>query len=127
MAGKRWGYLQSGQSDYNADNDYNFICQRCGFKCKKKKDIRREWTGLWVCTENINGCWEPRNAQDFVRGVPDKQTVLPAQPDPNNSIITYWPYPCVGDIMTAGLSVAGTGFVKSGTTVISGYPEPLPG
>lgn len=118
MAGKTWAYVQSGRSDYDSNHDYNFICQRCGMKCKKNKDIKREWTGLWVCNENVNNCWEPRNAQDFVRGVPDHQAVLPAQRDPNNSIITYWPYPAIAGIMIAGLSIAGTGYVKSGTDVV---------
>lgn len=110
----RWKYYQSGRSDYtNYSNDYNFICQRCGFKCKKNIDIKREWTGLWVCNENVNNCWEPRQPQDFVRGVPDNQSVTPAQPDPNNSDIEYWQYPCIAGVAIAGLSVCGTGYIKS--------------
>lgn len=46
------------------------ICQRCGFK-RHANELRREWTGLRVCAQ----CWEPRNAQEFVRGVRDRQQV----------------------------------------------------
>lgn len=46
------------------------ICQRCGFK-RHVSELRMEWTGLRVCKE----CWEARNVQEFVRGVPDKQQV----------------------------------------------------
>lgn len=46
------------------------ICQRCGFK-RHANELRKEWTGLRVCAE----CYEPRNRQEFVKGVRDKQQV----------------------------------------------------
>lgn len=46
--------------------DYNFICDRTGFK-GKKSEMRKEWTGLWVRKEK----WEPRHPQDLLRGRKD--------------------------------------------------------
>ena len=52
-------------------NDWWMICDRCGSEYRYS-EMRQEWTGLQVCTR---GCWEARNAQDFVTGVEDDQTV----------------------------------------------------
>ncbi len=61
------------------------ICMRCGFKFHVSQ-LRREWTGMRVCHGvGTNDCWEARNQQDFVRGVPDPQQVpggpVPEPPD----------------------------------------------
>jgi hypothetical protein len=53
------------------------ICDRCGFE-RPLAALRKEWTGLRVC----NSCWEPRHPQDFVRGVPDHQSVPDPRPEP---------------------------------------------
>lgn len=45
---------------------HNAICQRCGGQFKAI-ELRMEWDYIWVCSL----CWEPRNPQDFVRGIPD--------------------------------------------------------
>jgi len=112
-AGASYRGSQIGRSDHLTKGPtYNMICDRCGFKCKSNQ-IKQEWTGLMTCDATVNNCWEPRNAQDFVRGIPDKQSVLPARPDPNNSEITYWQYPCIAGIALTGVSVCGTGYIKS--------------
>lgn len=54
---------------YQAGDHYG-ICDRCGRK-HLTSDMRYEWNGLYVCIWD----WEPRNQQDFVRGVKDKQSV----------------------------------------------------
>ncbi len=46
------------------------ICARCEKKVHVS-ELRKEWTGLRVCHD----CFDFRNAQDFVRGVRDKQMV----------------------------------------------------
>lgn len=73
-----------GKSDYFKSHSWNAQCDRCGFKYKSEQ-LRKEWTGLRVCHgEGTNDCWEPRNAQDFVRGVRDQQAppwVRPEGPD----------------------------------------------
>lgn len=37
-----------------------------------------------VCRDT---CWEPRNAQDFVRGVPDKQAPPWVRPEPADTFV----------------------------------------
>lgn len=66
-----------GQSDYFRKGDFNRICDRCGFK-KKASETKKEWTGLIVC---IEGCWEPRHPQEFVKGRRDRQRVPNPRPD----------------------------------------------
>ena len=67
-----------GRSDFWSSGDYNAICDRCGFKFKFS-ELKKEWDGLYVCT--ANGCWEPRQPQDFVRGVNDHQSVPVSRPE----------------------------------------------
>ncbi|MCP5095382.1 MAG: hypothetical protein GY943_07515 [Chloroflexi bacterium] len=45
--------------------------------------MQREWTGLMVCSAD----WDPRHPQDFVRGVPDNQTVPISSPEPADVFI----------------------------------------
>ena len=54
------------------------ICDRCGSK-RWNDELRKEWDGLMVCADT---CWEPRNPQDFVRGVQDKQNPPWVRPEP---------------------------------------------
>lgn len=60
-----------------AKGQWNAVCDRCG-QWFKSGQLRREWTGLRVCT----GCWEPRHPQDSVRGRIDMQTPAWVRPDP---------------------------------------------
>ena len=54
------------------------LCQRCGAK-KVSDQVTKEWTGLLVCTER---CLDQRHPQDFVRSVPDDQSVPYSSPEP---------------------------------------------
>lgn len=64
--------------------DPKSCCQLCGFDFNRSQ-LRKTWRGTWVCPE----CWEPRNAQDFVRGVPDPQKVRGgAVPEPQDVFIS---------------------------------------
>lgn len=49
--------------------DWLVICDDCGRKYKASA-LKKRWDGLMVCS---NTCWEPRQPQDFVRGVADTQ------------------------------------------------------
>ena len=60
------------QHGYYDIGNWNAVCDRCGRAFKFNDNIKQEWTGLYTCKET---CWEPRNAQDFVRGIPDNQNV----------------------------------------------------
>lgn len=51
-------------------HDPRSTCQICGFDFNRSQ-LRKNWRGLWVCPQD----YEPRNAQDFVRGVKDPQKV----------------------------------------------------
>jgi hypothetical protein len=62
--------------------DYLATCYRCGF-VRLASLMRKHWQGYWVCPDH----WEERHPQDFVRGVPDEQTVPWAQPPPEDVFI----------------------------------------
>ncbi len=51
------------------------ISDRDGHRARNY-NTKKEWNGLWVGSEE----WEARQPQDFVRGVPDVQTVPDARP-----------------------------------------------
>lgn len=56
--------------------DHRVICDRTGFE-RLRSQCRYEWTGSLV----LDSEWEPRQPQDFVRGVPDGQPVKDIRPD----------------------------------------------
>lgn len=51
------------------------MCERTGFKIRAS-DSKKEWTGRIV----RKASWEPRQPQDFVRGVTDDQSVPEPRP-----------------------------------------------
>lgn len=63
-----------GRADYLDLGDWNAACSMCGRK-RKASTLTRNWQGQWRCPEHD----EPRQPQDFVRAVPDVQTVPWAQ------------------------------------------------
>lgn len=67
-----------GQSDYFKAGSHNAICDICGFKFKIEQ-LFKTWDGYYAC--RVNGCWNPRQPQDFVRGVLDNQSVAINRPD----------------------------------------------
>lgn len=77
-----------GKADYLLLGDWNVQCYQCGFKDKASKMVRN-WQGYYVHPHHN----EPRQTQDFVRGVPDNQLPPWVQPWPavvynyNNQII----------------------------------------
>ena len=69
--------VMRGRADYYADGDWNVVCYECGRK-RKASMMKKHWQGYYVCPEH----WEPRQPQDFARGVPDNQTPPWVQPMP---------------------------------------------
>lgn len=67
----------TGRADYLVLGDWNAVCGECGKKFKASM-LKHHWQGYYVCPR----CWEPRQPQDFVRAMPDLQTVPWAQPVP---------------------------------------------
>ena len=51
------------------------ICDVCGRKYEASS-LKLRWDGVMVCS----GDWEPRQPQDFVRGVADYQAPAPRLP-----------------------------------------------
>lgn len=72
-----------GRADYLVLGDWNVVCYQCGFKAKASQ-MEKNWQGFYVHPEHN----EPRQEQDFVRGVPDNQTPPWVQPMPT-AIYTY--------------------------------------
>lgn len=64
------------QPNYFDLGNWNAQCFRCGLK-RKASELVRQWQGYYVCPEH----WEPRQPQDFVRGVPDNPGAPWVQPD----------------------------------------------
>ena len=55
---------------------WNVICDVCGREYKSS-DLRQRWDGLMV----DEGCWEPRQPQDYVHGVADIQAPPYTRPE----------------------------------------------
>jgi hypothetical protein len=85
------GDLIKGPADYLVVGDWNVRCSLCGAKEKASKMVKN-WQGLWRHPQGSkNDCNEPRQPQDFVRGVQDIQTPPWVQPDEDIdvSVCTY--------------------------------------
>ena len=88
-----------GEADYQELGSYNAVCYQCGRK-RKAGMLVRHWEGYYVCPEHN----EPRQPQDFVRGVQDVQTVPWSQPDTDTFIAVCTPE---GNSATPGLALPG--------------------
>lgn len=55
------------------------ICDRTGFKVRRSQ-TKVTWDGLRVWKKY----WWPRHPQDFVRALPERQTVRDARPEPTD-------------------------------------------
>ena len=73
-----------GRADYLDLGDWNALCSMCGRK-RKASTMVKNWQGQWRCPEHN----EPRQPQDFVRGVPDIQTPPWTQPPPLDGVAVY--------------------------------------
>lgn len=84
---------------------WNVICAVCGKKMKSGHTKRR-WDGLYVCEHD----WEPRHILDFIRAIPDNQTVPYSNPEPTDQFINV-PYiqntQAIAGLAISGLAVAG--------------------
>jgi len=53
-------------------------CDICGFNYHAS-ELKLMWNGLYACTQNK--CWNPRQPQDFLRGVKDDPSVAWTRPE----------------------------------------------
>lgn len=68
-------YPAKGRADFLDLGDWNAVCSMCGRK-RKASTLIKNWQGMYRCPEHD----EPRQPQDFVRGIPDIQTAPWVQP-----------------------------------------------
>ena len=76
--------MSTGPTNYFAPGDHNAVCFECGRKFKASELIKH-WQGYYVCPAH----WEPRQPQDWVRGVPDKPAPPWVQPMPEDQFTNY--------------------------------------
>jgi hypothetical protein len=73
-------------TDGYTPGDYWMTCDICGVD-HRRSDMKKRWDNAWVCLPD----WEPRNAQERVRGIPEKIAVPVARPVPvTNNLIQSW-------------------------------------
>ena len=65
-----------GRADFYKRGSWLAICDVCGAKYHSD-DLKMRWDGLMCCSQD----WNPRQPQDFVRGIPDPQAVAWTRPD----------------------------------------------
>jgi hypothetical protein len=112
-----------GRADYLTAGDYNCVCFECGRK-RKASQLKRHWQGYYVCPEH----WEPRQPQDFVRGVVDNPSVPWVQPRAQEyiglALCTPWGRTAIPSRMIPGCSIP-TWTSASGSFIVTPGGGPL--
>lgn len=95
---------------------WNGICDSCG-RQYKAPELRKRWDGFYVCSL----CYEPRQPQDFVRGVVDQQAPPWTRPVPTEVFDVF----CTaeGRQSIAGMSVPGCWVAGLDMTLDPSVPE----
>lgn len=76
----------TGRADYLDIGNWNAACFECGRK-RKASTMLMNWKGYYVCPEH----WEPRQAQDFVRAIPEKPAPPWVQPQTDTFVGVCFP------------------------------------
>ena len=101
-----------GPADFLELGTWNVACSICGRKAKANT-LERNWQGLYRHPR----CNEPRQTQDFVRGVKDDPSVPFAQPE--LTVFATTPFCNIYEVAAyAGVAAAGC--------AIAGRSTPLP-
>src|ERR1017187_9375651 len=104
---------------------WKVVCDDCG-RWYKSFQLQMRWDGVMVCYQ----CWEPRQPQDFVRGVADKIAppwTRPEQQDIFRGICDLVNKQGVVGYAVVGCAIIGTNkhifpqCTPSGSTSIVGY------
>lgn len=69
-----------GQADFLSVGTNNVICDQCGRKFKAY-DLTEQWDGIWTCRR----CWDYRNPQEYLRGLPDNMKPELSRPEAPNT------------------------------------------
>jgi len=87
--------------------DWKAACYQCGRQFLAST-MRKHWQGYWVCQDH----WEERHPQDYVRPVPDNQTVPWTQPQTDTLIYvcdingrSAWPGRAIPGCMMPGNTI----------------------
>jgi hypothetical protein len=92
----------SYQSNYDKGN-WKGICDACG-RIVKSSELQRRWDGFMVDER----CWEPRQPQDFVRGVADYQAPPYTRPEQSDSFIPFHFTPLLSYLSNSLVSIITT-------------------
>jgi len=68
--------------------NWKTICDSCG-RIVLATELQLRWDGFMV----DNRCWEPRQPQDFVRGVADYQAPVFTRPEQSDQFVTIFSLP----------------------------------
>ena len=79
------------------NGSWNVICDVCG-RQYKSYELQMRWDGVMVCS----GDWEPRQPQDFVRGIADIQAPKWTRPEQTDHFI--WGTATETDVVTVSES-----------------------
>ena len=82
----------TGPHDFFKKGDWKAVCDVCGFFFHAS-DLKDRWDGLKVCGPD----WNPRQPQDFVRGINDPQAVPWSRPDTAPVFVPVTPYAPSGE------------------------------
>jgi len=86
--------------------NWNVICDACGREYKANQ-LRKRWDGVMVCPQD----WEPRQPQDFVRGVADKIVPEFTRPEQQDNFVVV---ACTMYTSQGVTGVGTTGCAKTG-------------
>lgn len=101
------------------NGDWLTICDECGRKFKASQ-LRQRWDGLMVCDRD----WEPRQPQDFVRGVADKMAPPWSRSEQSDQFIFVCTIPtssCYVGAGTVGCSQVGQTWGQTYTELYTNY------
>jgi hypothetical protein len=103
--------LMPSDSGRYVPGDFYRVCDRTGFKVRSSL-MRKEWTGRIVRSDS----YEPRQPQDFVRGVADVQSVPDPRPYPTDVFLGP-----LGTVLTASVALGATTLpVQSSIRMLTG-------
>ena len=111
-----------GQADFLRNGDWNAICDVCGRKFKFSR-LRQKWDNTWACEQD----WEPRQPQDYLKGIKDNMSVPISRPDSETFLDTI----VVNPVISSSLLILAINRLKSylaiassvATVILAKYPK----